>query len=201
MRHEAALYGHKEEVHFDFSNRRYGCSNCNRRFYAESDKEAHERVGCAGPSVGLDYVCQRCGSPYERFSTLVRHLESFHGDFSARPHHPSVVKQYVCERCGKDYKIFSSLAKHLENVHGDFSARPLQCAFCNKRYKVVGAKETHEETCTASRTSSSEKAADLEMRPSTQQSLSRDMPVAPSGNHRIKSLPLLAPRPTIPSPQ
>ena len=93
----------------------------------------HARKHSQNFGVKSGFVCNECGSGFDRRTHLTRHC--------ARRHSPDLAAVHACSDCPKKFKVKENLFDHIRDRHREMASRT--CPDCQRRFSRPAGLKAH----------------------------------------------------------
>ena len=113
------------------TERRYGCSICDKRFKRNCHLHRHMRTHTTDGPI---FTCDECSKSYRDSNNLMRHKKSHQTEF------PYNDKPYTCGICEKRYRDNHDLQRHVRIHTGE---EPYKCDMCDRGFIDKRTLEKH----------------------------------------------------------
>ena len=108
---------------------------CGYKIDGRTNLENHIRKVHLNIPISKNFVCNICGSTYNKKGHLKMHISSIHEN----------LKPFKCEHCGRDFARRQRLKEHVEGIHQGLLKH--KCNYCDKAYNNNGSKWNHMKSC------------------------------------------------------
>ena len=108
------------------------CGECGKSI-SISNWARHARKHSQNFGVKAGFVCNECGSGFDRRTHLTRHC--------ARRHSPDLAAVHACSDCPKKFKVRENLFDHIRDRHREMASRT--CPDCQRRFSRPAGLKAH----------------------------------------------------------